>query len=133
MAVSRAVINFTFDCFAFLVLLTVLWTRMLTFVIVPAPAVGKPPVVLWGWTHAHWDFLNFLLTMFFALVVLVHLILHWTWVAQFVHQRYNRLTGSRAPLHSGTQTVYGVGFMIAVLTVAGGLLMVAAILARPVS
>jgi len=129
---SRSAINFSLDLFAFLVLLTTLWTRIVTFWIVPQPVEGEHGLALWGMTHAAWDAVNFWVTMAFAVVILVHLILHWTWVSQFVHQRVKRRTRSTGLLDSGTQTVYGVGFMIVVFVVVGALLAVAAVAARPV-
>lgn len=128
---SRTVVNFCFDAFALTTLLAVLWTRMAMFVVLPPPTAGGPPTALWGGTYADWDRINFCLTMGFAVVVLVHLILHWTWISQFVHQRVMRYTGGRRTLDSGTQTIYGVAFMIAVFTVFGGLLLVAAAMAKP--
>lgn len=100
-------------------------------VIVPPPADGRPAVLLWGWGHAEWSWLNFFLTMAFAVAVLVHLILHWTWVVQFVSYRLFRRGQTATKIDSGTQTIYGVGFMITVGMVAGALLMVAAVMARP--
>jgi len=124
-------VNFALDSLALLVLLAVLWTRIVAFWIVPAPRAGVAPLGLWGLTHAGWDAVNFWLTMGFAVVILLHLIMHWTWIAQFVHQRVQRRTGLRTVLHSGTQTIYGVGFMIVIFMVTGGMLAVAAIVARP--
>lgn len=128
---SRAAINFGLDATALTVLLTVLWTRIVAFYVVPTPRAGESALVLWGLDHAGWDALNFWLTMAFAIVILVHLILHWTWVSQFVHQRVKRWTRSRTVLNAGTQTMYGVGFLILVLMTAGSLLAVAAVAARP--
>jgi hypothetical protein len=131
MGLSRTATNFALDCVAFFALLAVLWSRMVTYVVVPPPVAGEPPIRLWGLGHAAWDAMNFWITMAFAVIVLVHLILHWTWVSQFVHQRVKRWTNSRAVLDSGTQTIYGVGFMILVFVVVGGLLAVAAVAAKP--
>ncbi|HRX85430.1 MAG TPA: DUF4405 domain-containing protein [Phycisphaerae bacterium] len=132
MKLNRAATNFLLDALALIVLVGVLWTRIVAFWIVPLPADGVAPVRLWGLNHRGWDLVNFWATMGFAVVVLVHLILHWTWISQFVHQRIKRMTRSKGVLDSGTQTVYGVGFMIAVFVVAGGLLAVAAVAAKPV-
>ena len=130
---SRSTINFLLDSFAFLVLLAVLWTRVITHVIVPPPVSGETGSrVLWGWSFDRWDQLNFWLTMFFAVVILVHLVLHWTWVSHLIHQRVKSITKSRTVLDSGTQTVYGVGFLITVLMVLGGLLMGAEVMAKPI-
>ncbi|MCB9850165.1 MAG: DUF4405 domain-containing protein [Phycisphaerales bacterium] len=128
---SRSAINFSLDLGAFVVLLATLWTRLVTFWIVPPPAEGKSGLALWGMNHKAWDAVNFWVTMAFAVVILVHLILHWTWISQFVHQRVKRRSKSVAVLDSGTQTVYGVGFMIVVFVVVGGLLAVAAVAAKP--
>lgn len=130
---TRPVINFTLDAFALVVLLSVLWTRILTYAVVPAAGEDGEPILLWGWTHSTWESLNFWLTMGFTVVILVHLILHWTWVSQFVYHRVRRFTGSKGALDSGTQTVYGVAFMIAIFVVLGGLLMLAAVMAKPIA
>jgi len=131
MKLSRTTINFGLDAIALLVLVAVLWTRIVCYWIVPAVLGDQAPVKLWGMDHGGWDTVNFWLTMTFAVVILIHLILHWTWIAQFVHQRLKRRGWAGARLDSGTQTVYGVGFMIAIFTVAGGLLAVAAVAAKP--
>lgn len=132
MRLTRAATNFLLDAVALVVLVGVLWTRIVAFWVVPERTGDAARVMLWGLDHRGWDQVNFWTTMGFAIVVLVHLILHWTWVSQFVHQRVKRFTGSKGVLDSGTQTVYGVGFMIAVFTIAGGLLAVAAVAAKAV-
>lgn len=128
---SKPATNFAVDATALFVFLCLLWTRFLTFLVVPPTSTGQA-WRLWGGTHADWDRLNFWLTVLFVLVILLHLILHWTWITHFIRHRLTRRQSEKTPLASGIQTIYGVAFMIGVFTVLGGLLAIAVVMAKPI-
>ena len=131
MSWSKPATNFVVDAFALLVFLCMLWTRFITFLVVPPPSIDEA-WRLWGGTHADWDRIEFGLTVLFTLVILLHLILHWTWITHFVRHRVTRRQQGAPPLASGVQTIYGVAFMIGLFTILGGLLAVAVIMAKPI-
>jgi len=67
----------------------------------------------------------------FGLCVLLHLILHWTWICGFVTGRLSRWTGRRLALNESEKTLYGVSTLIVVLTMLGAFVTAADFALRP--
>jgi hypothetical protein len=82
--------------------------------------------MLCGYTLDQWMELQFALTAVFAAGILVHLMLHWSWVCGVFFTRIWRHSMNAKP-GDGTRTIYGVGLMIVMLNVLG-LLIAAAVL-----
>lgn len=80
-----------------------------------------------GWLKVHIASLGV-----FAGAVLLHVILHWTWVCGFVAARLAKRTGKTIVLSDGVKTLYGVGLLIALLTLMGVMLLVASLAIRRV-
>jgi hypothetical protein len=82
---------------------------------------------LWGHGFDDWSALQFSLLCVFALGILVHLMLHWSWICGVVANRLSRWRGRSLHLDEGTQTLYGVGLLIVALNVVGFLIAAAAL------
>ena len=61
----------------------------------------------------------------FGLLVLLHLILHWSWVCSFVASRLSKFTGRQVTVNESSKTIWGVATLIFVLTCIGAVLLVA--------
>ena len=86
------------------------------FVFPPGPAAKG--WTLWGLDYDAWGGIQFGLVAALALGVLVHVMLHWSWVCNMLAGRF---LGSRTGrVDDGLQTIYGVGLLIVLLNVVGG-------------
>lgn len=85
------------------------------FVFPPGPAAKG--WLLWGLDYDAWAGIQFGLLAVLTLGILVHVMLHWSWVCNVVAARFSR--DRRARIDEGLQTIYGVGLLIALLIVIG--------------
>ena len=76
---------------------------------------------MWGWGFDRWTELQFWLICGLALGVLVHLMLHWTWVCGVVWGKLlPPVSGRRRKLpDDGIRTLTGVGLLIVLLNIVG--------------
>ncbi len=121
---SRSTLNFFVDLLLaslFLFVLTVVGVVHLTF----PPASQASGWTVWGWSYDTWSNAEFIAVALFAICVIVHLILHWTWVYGFVATRLARRFNTNASMTSSIKTLYGVMILIIVLTTLGGILLAA--------
>jgi hypothetical protein len=84
------------------------------FVFPPGPAAKG--WTLWGLDYDAWSGIQFGLLAALTVGILVHVMLHWSWVCNVLA---NRLGGRKARVDEGMQTIYGVGLMIILLNVIG--------------
>ena len=89
---------------------------VIRFVFPPGPAAAG--WTLWGLDYDAWGGLHFGLLAALAGGILVHVMLHWSWVCGVVAGRLSRRAGGR--VDEGMQTIYGVALLIALLVVVGG-------------
>lgn len=112
---SRAMVNFWLDAALLMLLVALIWTSLvLRFVFPPGPlAKGWR---LWGYTYDAWAELQFGILATLTLGVLLHVMLHWSWVCGILATRFSRNKGR---IDEGLQTIYGVGLLIFLLTLLG--------------
>lgn len=85
------------------------------FVFPPGPAAAG--WILWGLDFDAWNGVQFGLLATLAGGILVHVMLHWSWVCTMVA---SRVSGDRkARVDDGLQTIYGVGLLIVILSAVG--------------
>lgn len=71
---------------------------------------------LWGLDYDAWGGIQFGLLATFTVGVLVHVMLHWSWVCNVLAARLSR---NKSRVDEGLQTIYGVGLLIVLLNVIG--------------
>ncbi len=93
-------------------------SAVIRFVFPPGPnAAGW---LLWGWTYSQWSDLQFALLCLVAFAVLVHLMLHWSWVCGVIASHFlSRRDGKKRAIDDGTRTIWGVAVLILLLNVLG--------------
>ena len=126
---QRALVNFWLDAAVLLVMLLLIWSSVVVrYVFPPGPlAAGWR---LWGRTYDEWAGLQFGLLALLTLGVLIHVMLHWSWVCGIAVTRLGR--GKKARIDEGLQTIYGVGFLIVLLGILGlGLALAALMIQSP--
>lgn len=125
MKFTRPGLNFLVDAFILLLFVALLWLTAVTHFIFPHGAAGES-ATLWGVGYSGWNALYLMIMAMFGLGVLLHLILHWTWVCSFVSSRVAQYLGRKSQLPpDGVRTLYGVGVLAGVLVLLGVLLALA--------
>ncbi len=125
---NRTTINFWLDVFLLCNFLLLCWIAVVLRYVFP-PAGSISGWSLWGLDYLVWSDLQFgtLCVMVFA--VLLHVMLHWSWVCGVIANWRNKSQGKKsgAQADTGTRTLWGVGLMIAILNVLGVGIAVAAL------
>jgi hypothetical protein len=113
---SRTIVNLSLDTTllaAFLVLAFA--STIVRFIFPPGPdAKGWS---LWGLSYDQWSSLEFGLVALLAFGILLHVMLHWSWVCGVVATRF--ANNKKAKLDEGSQTIYGVGLLIVIFNLLG--------------
>lgn len=121
---SRTTFNFLLDT-----LLLVLFVALLTSTIVVEHVFPPGPVsegwLLWGGNYLAWRKGQYGLLIALTLGILLHVMLHWSWVCGVLASRFSSNKKSR--IDDGTQTILGVGFLIVLLLAMGTFVAVAAL------
>lgn len=108
-----ALINFWLDAGLLVTAAFVGWVSVMMRVVFPAPTFSAG-WTLWGLTYNQWHDLQFGSICFCALVILLHVMLHWNWVCSVIGAQI--LRSGRRP-DDGMQTIYGVATLIVLLSV----------------
>lgn len=107
-------LNFIVDAALLAAFVVLLGTQILMHGVFPA-ASQSDGWVLWGLGYDTWSRVSFGSMAVFALGILVHLMLHWTWVCGFVTTRLSRRANRTISLKDGERTLIGVGLLTAVI------------------
>jgi hypothetical protein len=130
-AMSRTLLNFWLDVILLVTFVALLWNAFVLGVLFPSGA-NAGGWNLWGWGYDHWAAMQFKLTCLLALEVLLHVMLHWSWVCGVLTGRILRpFLRSKATWDDGVQTLVGVGFLACLLIAGGVLFAAAAVMIRP--
>jgi hypothetical protein len=108
-------INFWLDGFLLVLFCALSWaSTVVRFVFPSGPEAGG--YTIWGWNHAQWSNLQFVLLATLAAAVLLHVMLHWSWVCGMVVSKMRKQRGAAASVvrQDGSRTLWGVGLLILV-------------------
>jgi len=121
---SRNDTNFWLDTALLIAFLFVLCTTAIAQLVFPssADAAGWS---LWGIDYSGWRMVQSVGIGAFAVLVVIHLILHWTWVCGIITSRLSRRLGRRVRVVEPMTTLYGVTFLAFCLFVIGAVFLVA--------
>ena len=126
---TRAAWHFWVDVVLFLAFVALLASAALVQFVFP-PGTQATDWRLWGLGYDQWSQIRSICLALFTIMTLVHLILQWSWVCNFVSSRLNRHKGKKTKMPDGVKTIYGVALLIVVLTVVGAFLATAAIMVQ---
>ena len=119
-------INFWLDFAMLIIFLALVFVATIIRFVFPIASAAEG-WSLWGLNIDSWMAIQFSLTAVLTFAILVHLMLHWSWVCG-VYFRKLRTHKKNAPMpDDGTRTIYGVGLMIVILNIMGLLIAVAAL------
>jgi len=113
---SRTIINFWLDTLLLILFTSLVWVILVLRFAFP-PALQAAKWTLWGLGFQQWMNVQFGLTCAMAAAVLLHVMLHWSWVWGVVASRIARGEGKKTKADEGTRTLWGVGLLIVVLHV----------------
>lgn len=117
--ISWSLINLALDILLFLNFVVLCWLAALTQFVFPSGATGDSWRLLGG-TAEFWRNLQFAALCLFAGEVLVHIMLHWSWVCGVVESRFlSRIAGKKTAGDDGGRTLVGVILLAATLLVMG--------------
>jgi hypothetical protein len=113
---SRSVFNLLLDTTLLVAFSLLVWSAaVVRFVFPPGPdARGW---LLWGLDYDQWATIQFGLIAVLALGILLHVMLHWSWVCGILAAKLSR--NKKAKIDDGTQTIYGVSLLIVLLNLLG--------------
>jgi hypothetical protein len=131
---SRTDVNFCIDLLLLVLFLALAWSSVVLRFVFPPGAVAA------GWTLWHlgyddWAGIQFGTLSVFALTVLLHVMLHWSWVCGVVSKYMakaleRKKKSARQQLDEGNQTLYGVGLLIVIVNLLGLAIAAAALCIR---
>jgi hypothetical protein len=112
--ISKTLINFWLDAVLMLAFVVLSIVSVITQFVFP-PGVNAKGWMLWGMNLNQWNGLQFATLAVLGFGIVVHVMLHWTWVCSVVAKKL--IKGKKIP-DGGLQTVYGVGLLIGLLLTA---------------
>lgn len=116
---NKTIFNFVLDVLLLINFLVLVWVSCVLRFAFPPPT-SADEFRLWGINYNGWSEFGFLLLALIVLGILVHVMMHWSWVCGVIA---TKLLGIKAKADDAAQTLYGVGFLMAILLVfAAGLL-----------
>ena len=124
---TRTSVNLVLDTLLLVTFTTLVWSGVVVRFIFP-PGPDAKGWHLWGLGYDEWASVQFATMAVLALGILIHVMLHWSWVCGVVLTRLAR--DKKPKLDEGTQTLYGVGLLIVILNVLGLAIAVAALMIR---
>jgi Domain of unknown function (DUF4405) len=131
--ISRTDVNFWLDALL-LVLFVALCacSTILDFVFPPGPQANG--WLLWGKSYGEWSQFRFAILALMAAAVLLHVMLHWSWVCGVVASRLGRKGAGGTPRDDPSRTLWGVSLLILVVNVVGAIVAAAALMIQsPIS
>jgi hypothetical protein len=123
---SRSAWNFMVDSLLAIIVCTLLAVSAVIFYVFPKPSAATGWTV-WGWTLDQWLRGQSAITILFAAMLLVHLILHWNWILGFITARWSRSTGRTVRISESAKTLFGVTALILVLAILASFILAAAL------
>lgn len=124
---NRTTLNFLVDGLLLALFLALVWVSVVLRFLFP-PGTAAAGWSLWGLGYDGWCAVQFNVLAAMFLVVLLHVMLHWSWVCGVVSKGLRRRGGPAQRIDEGLQTIYGVGTLIAIVNLLGFTLAAAALM-----
>lgn len=120
MKITKTVVNFWLDSFLLGVFLTLCWVSIILRYVFPTPGMSEG-WKLWGLDYLTWTDIQFFTLCTLTSGILLHLMLHWTWVCGVVESWQRKRRGAEAASNhdTGSRTLWGVGLLIVICNIVG--------------
>ncbi len=107
---------------------TLVWVSATLEIVFPPPTAAQG-WTLWGITYDQWRDVQFISLCLLALGLLIHVMMHWSWVCSVIAAQILR---TRQRPDEGMQTIYGVATLIVVFhVIAAGIIAALVCVVRP--
>jgi Domain of unknown function (DUF4405) len=113
---SRSVFNLLLDTVLLVSFCVLIWSAVVVRFVFP-PGPDARGWLLWALDYDQWATIQFGLIAILALGILLHVMLHWSWVCGMLATRLTR--NKKAKIDDGTQTLLGAGLLIVLLNLLG--------------
>ncbi len=117
---SRTIVNFVLDSVLLVVFVALMGVSAIVRFVFP-PATAAAGWRLWGGSLDDWLVWQFDIVAALTGLIVLHVMLHWTWVCGVIGSKLNRRRDEPARLDDGQRTLLGVGLLIVILNIVGGL------------
>jgi hypothetical protein len=124
--VSRTDVNFCLDVTLLALFLTVCTLSVILEFIFPSGSQADG-WLLWGKDYSEWSRIRFGFLATLAAAVVLHVMLHWSWVCGVVASRLGAKKSGAVPHDDPSRTLWGVGLLIVVVNVVGLIVAAAAL------
>lgn len=115
---SWTLVNFWLDGILLIVFLALIWVSLLIRFVFPATS-NLQDWQLWGRDLPQWIRLQFNILIAFCLGILLHLMLHWSWICGVFSSQIRRQKGGKHVSNDGARTIYGVVILVGILAALG--------------
>jgi hypothetical protein len=116
--VSKTMVNFIVDTMLLVLVVSLLFTAAVLRFVFPAPSTSAG-WMLWGRGYDAWANFQFVVVSIVGLAILLHVMLHWSWVCGVIVTKLLGRSGTKNTLDEGQQTLWGVGMLIVVVNLLG--------------
>ena len=110
---SKTIVNFWLDCALLVTFLLLCWISAVVQFLFPSSRTTIE-WTLWGANVAEWRNAQFYALCVFAFGILLHVMLHWSWIMGVVTTRF---LGRKTTQDNGSHTLLGVGLLLFLLHV----------------
>lgn len=118
---NKTLINFWLDFLLLILFCLLSWVSVVLRFVFPVGPVAFERT-LWGMNFDQWNSIQFIVLCVFATGILLHVMLHWSWVMGLIRKRFVR--SGKTPEKS-LDTIYGVVLLIVLLHLIGGAYLIA--------
>lgn len=116
---NKTTINFWLDTFLLVIFLVLCWCTVVLRYVFPI-AIQAEGWAIWGLDYLAWTDIQFITLCVLTVGILLHLMMHWTWICGVVESWNRKRRGSAAPKgDTGVRTIWGVGMLIVLLNIVG--------------
>jgi hypothetical protein len=115
---SKTTVNFWLDSFLLLNFLVLCWTTVIVRFVFPAPS-KTDGWMLWGLDYLAWTDISFAALCVLAAGILLHVMLHWSWVCGVLGGWLRKRQVGPAKQDNGSRTIWGVALLIIIFNILG--------------
>src|SRR5690606_22996800 len=101
-------INFWLDCLLLLTFVGLCWVSAVLQFVFPVSS-AQESYRIWGGSQVDWQNAQFIVLSVLALAVVLHVMLHWSWIMGVITTRF---LGRKAARDNGSHTLIGVGLLL---------------------
>ena len=107
---NKSNLNFVIDSVAFFLFLLLASTGILIFLVLPP---GSGNLTIWGMNRHGWGDIHFWAAMGFLLAMIIHLIMHWSWIVAKIKGRAGKQMSRKRIIISIIAVALTVLFLLA--------------------